>query len=72
MKKLWNFFKPDMELWTNKNKLLSSFKFDNSVKFDKPSYEIQETDRRSHALPYTACGLPTRSRAKLKQPDKTW
>jgi len=51
-----------MELWTNK--LLLSFKFDNSVKFDKPSYEIQQTDRRSRALPNTACALPTRSRAK--------
>ncbi len=56
MKKLWNFLKPDMELWTNK--LLLSFKFDNSVKFDKPSYEIQQTDRRSRALPNTACALP--------------
>ncbi len=61
-------FKPDMELWTNK--LLSSFKFDNSVKFDKPSYEIQQTDRYSRALPNTACALPTRSRAKPKQPDR--
>jgi len=65
MKKLWKFLKPDMELWTNK--LLLSFKFDNSVKFDKPSYEIQQTDRRSRALPNTACALPPpppRSRAK--------